>query len=809
MFAEPRVPSPQVQFLNAARVVARTSVTTPRIQLGNLTLVGPGGPPRTLVLGGDGDAVTIGPTGAYPTLRAFSEAYAKNPTATAPVLQLQSGTHTAGAVTLPGGTILQGVAKETTVLTTGSISVKGGNLTIRALHVSDVGFSVTGSLFVEDVFHATPAGVSGRPTFRVHGPVASFTGYEASAVVDPILELSAGTDAVFVFQDCDVEVATTGNAAAVQVSCSHQVGASIRDSRIELANSAPFFAFGALPAAGSVVELTHNVLQGSLVAVMAATVQLREGENTYIGESVINLAGGEVNSDVHSDPQYISVPPSSETTMLQKILANEPPPTFGLLPAYSQITMVNYDLTDSVLTTPGVYGDISTMNAAIDNPSTTKYSFSQGVPVPDLPGMDILQQSYETILGATQQVELITLWRYPETYFLMMLKNAVKAIQDKNVTVRIIFGIYPYPPFSAQDITAFATDLSSVVTSPTAQVKLAMGQLFQLRYATYPWSHCKILVADGSRLITGGENLWDIYWETNPFPIIDCMVQLSGDFSVTTRFANNSWFTLFSTLTSSVLPAEDFYMNQVLVWTLQGGLQTGEDYGWELFRDTFLLSRVTSGPIYPAEPVGAGVTAMMELSDSAAGASIDSAIITMFDNAQQHIKLSQQMLLINPVNDADPIPPWEWPLRPNYILTGWGLRVITGLAGAINRSVPVHLVYSKWSGTPPADAGVSTYTSSVPPWFIKAQIERVFVSKGWDVAKIDQFLVQKICSYDGVRQCVQHDKVVIVDDVVLNGSFNMYINTLSEYSVALEGAAHRERIEQQYWLPRWNYGILQ
>ncbi|MCX5195261.1 phospholipase D-like domain-containing protein [Streptomyces sp. NBC_00249] len=163
---------------------------------------------------------------------------------------------------------------------------------------------------------------------------------------------------------------------------------------------------------------------------------------------------------------------------------------------------------DWLLQTPGCWGD----PACTDRPGSRR----------------LLDKTREDIAQARQTVDISTLAPFPNGGFQDAIVAGLKeAVQKGNrLQVRIMVGAAPI--YHANVVpSSYRDELVAKLGPAAANVTLNVASMTTSKTA-FSWNHSKLVVVDGSSVITGGINSWkDDYLDT-AHPVNDVDLALSG-----------------------------------------------------------------------------------------------------------------------------------------------------------------------------------------------------------------------------------------------------------------------------------------
>lgn len=169
-------------------------------------------------------------------------------------------------------------------------------------------------------------------------------------------------------------------------------------------------------------------------------------------------------------------------------------------------------------------------------------------------GDSLLERYYRVMTSAEKQLEITTL-SMPLGSFRSMLVNALAALATK-----------PEPPLvrllvSGQDVVnlnvlqqptkvlaTLWTEISAAAgRDVSGAMQLEFGNLSKKKLQAgspiplYAWNHSKIVIADQTRMISGGHNLWDPDY-TRDDPVFDISMQVSGPIAKASKaFVSDLW----------------------------------------------------------------------------------------------------------------------------------------------------------------------------------------------------------------------------------------------------------------------------
>jgi len=164
------------------------------------------------------------------------------------------------------------------------------------------------------------------------------------------------------------------------------------------------------------------------------------------------------------------------------------------------------------------------------------------------PADAIVDRFYEVIASAQSYVDIVSL-DSPDGHFLTAIRNALVYLQNAprsgTLQVRLLFGhtvgeLSVLKPIANLESDTFLKILLRDILPEghSARLRVVAGTL---KYWPDSWTHAKIVVADGKRMIQGGINFWQ--WDYLEYdPVFDLSMEISGPVAAAAvRFADSLW----------------------------------------------------------------------------------------------------------------------------------------------------------------------------------------------------------------------------------------------------------------------------
>ncbi|MEV7723367.1 phospholipase D-like domain-containing protein [Streptomyces sp. NPDC087917] len=163
---------------------------------------------------------------------------------------------------------------------------------------------------------------------------------------------------------------------------------------------------------------------------------------------------------------------------------------------------------DWLLQTPGCWGDAG----CADRPGSRR----------------LLDKTRQDIAAARQTVDISTLAPFPNGGFRDAIAAGLKESVGKGNRLRVRVLVGAAPVYHANVIpSAFRDELLGALGPDAAHITLNVASMTTSKTA-FSWNHSKLVVVDGSSVITGGVNSWkDDYLDT-AHPVNDVDLALSG-----------------------------------------------------------------------------------------------------------------------------------------------------------------------------------------------------------------------------------------------------------------------------------------
>lgn len=164
---------------------------------------------------------------------------------------------------------------------------------------------------------------------------------------------------------------------------------------------------------------------------------------------------------------------------------------------------------DWLLQTPGCWGDA----ACVDRPGSRR----------------LLDKMRQDIAGARQTVDISTLAPFPNGAYQEAIVAGLRESAQKGNRLKVRVMVGAAPIYHSTVIPSSYRDELLVKLGPAAAGNITLNVASMTTSKTdFSWNHSKLVVVDGSSVITGGINSWkDDYLETS-HPVSDVDLALSG-----------------------------------------------------------------------------------------------------------------------------------------------------------------------------------------------------------------------------------------------------------------------------------------
>lgn len=389
-------------------------------------------------------------------------------------------------------------------------------------------------------------------------------------------------------------------------------------------------------------------------------------------------------------------------------------------------------------------------------------------------GDALLDDVWSGIALATSSIDVTSLTP-PKERFEIAVRNALTyASEAQNPPrARLLFGTYPGSGYTSAVAATSSSDTLKRLTrdiSPRSTMEVSVGTF---RIGVNSWNHSKIIARDGSYVLEGGTNMWDVHY-LRKNPVHDMWIGFEGSAAVdASNFIDGLWQVACSQKRHDGETSKmDMYEVAKRSGTSNGACEPG-------------FGRAAT----KVHPGSASVIAAGRYGAAGAEAS-DEAILAMIREAKTSIRMSQQDL---------------GPLSVKGSATGpWPTDVMTELLKAMDRGVDVRLILSNTKAVPgdvsKVEAVFNTYDNG---WSPEAVFQH-FVELAKDqpgIIKRGTTPTELLCSKlrlmrlrrssaetwpDGAT-LANHVKAIVVDDRAFYlGSQNLYIANLSEFGFVVD-----------------------
>ena len=180
-----------------------------------------------------------------------------------------------------------------------------------------------------------------------------------------------------------------------------------------------------------------------------------------------------------------------------------------------------------------------TLHASVSRPGMRARKFCVGH------SDDVVDRFHDLIISARQAVDVTLLQPPPDGRFLAAIRNAITwlAYSGRKVTIRIMIG--NFPP-AGTDLPAFINSLMRDASAARhSRLHVYVGKIRSCDGGspcdTLSWNHSKIVAVDGTRVVSGGHNMWTEDYLLAA-PVHDLSMEIDGRAARTAhRFADALW----------------------------------------------------------------------------------------------------------------------------------------------------------------------------------------------------------------------------------------------------------------------------
>ncbi|MFG3280523.1 phospholipase D-like domain-containing protein [Streptomyces sp. NPDC048111] len=444
---------------------------------------------------------------------------------------------------------------------------------------------------------------------------------------------------------------------------------------------------------------------------------------------------------------------------------------------------------DWLLQTPGCWSD----DTCADRPGTRR----------------LLARMTDNIAKATGSVDISTLAPFPNGAFQDAVVSGLKAsvASGHHLTVRILVGAAPLYHLNVVP-SKYRDELVSRLGKDAAGVTLNVASMTTSKTA-FSWNHSKLLVVDGTSVITGGINSWkDDYLDTS-HPVSDVDLALSGPaaasagkyldelWSWTCRNRNNIASVWFASSNGAgcmaTLPRTAPQVSTADVPVIAvGGLGVG------------IRQSDPASAFRPNLPGAADTRCVVGLHDNTnADRDYDtvnpeeSALRALISSASRHLEISQQDLNAT----CPPLPRYD-------------VRVYDALAAKMAAGVKVRIVVSDPANRGAVGSGGYSQIKSLAE-ISDALRDRLALRTG-DAAsartamcstlQLATFRSSSSPRWADTHPYAQHHKLISVDGSAFYiGSKNLYPAWLQDFGYVVESPTAAGQLDAQLLAPQWQF----
>lgn len=388
-------------------------------------------------------------------------------------------------------------------------------------------------------------------------------------------------------------------------------------------------------------------------------------------------------------------------------------------------------------------------------------------------GDALLDDVWSAIALAKSSIDVTSLTP-PKERFEVAVRNALTYASEAQPPprARLLFGTYPGSGYTSSAATTSALDTLKRLTSTIPRSSPMEVSVGTYRIGADSWNHSKIIVRDGTYVLEGGTNMWDVHY-LRKNPVHDMWIQFEGSAAeAATNYVDGLWSVACGRKRldgkSSNLDKYDVFQR------FSSETACNADFG-----KPTATPRTGSTPVIAVGRYGA------------AGANpSDKAIVAMIRQARTSIRLSQQDL---------------GPLKVTGVPTSvWPTDVMTELLRAMDRGVDVSIILSNPRAVPGDVSKVEAVFNTYDNGWTSKQVFQRFV----EIAKDQPGLLRQgtnpadlLCSKFRLMRLRQaetetwpdgatlanHVKAIVVDNRAFYlGSQNLYVTDLAEFGFIVD-----------------------
>ncbi|WGL60712.1 phospholipase D-like domain-containing protein [Pigmentibacter sp. JX0631] len=383
-------------------------------------------------------------------------------------------------------------------------------------------------------------------------------------------------------------------------------------------------------------------------------------------------------------------------------------------------------------------------------------------------------------------VHISTLWFTPGNSMEEALKRAISYLnqksfeQQKFIRIRIMFSMYKASPLPTKNATEKVIEyLLPEGISPYLDLSV-------INYRNpVAFNHSKIIAIDRDQLFTGGANFPDRDYDDLEDPVNDLTIELNLPYVAELGRVYLSKIALESKL------GDEFSLNSIACTNTEKSECTVSNRWYEptdpnlnIFNIPVILQNYNKEYI-----LGAGK--MMSAKDYNDAEFSTNALLSMMDNAQYEINISQQSIRN---------------ITPNSTEIQNSTCAVIGKA--LSRGVKVNILLSSFSGQGP----LLGYTESsfsdkaTIKCIIKNTIDTYSIDPTGALERLSILRIARWFNFNGYKygSARNHVKLIMADNkMAYIGSENLYYNNHAEFGIFIHSDLLVSKVRKEYWDPSY------
>ncbi|GGT15006.1 phospholipase D-like domain-containing protein [Streptomyces purpureus] len=454
---------------------------------------------------------------------------------------------------------------------------------------------------------------------------------------------------------------------------------------------------------------------------------------------------------------------------------------------------------DWLIQTPGCWGDAT----CADRPGTRR----------------LLAKTTEDIARARRSVDISTLAPFPDGAFQDAIVAGLKASAEagNRLEVRILVGAAPIYHANVRP-SAYRDELVTKLGPAARSITLNVASATTSKTA-FSWNHSKLLVVDGTSVMTGGINSWKKDYLDTAHPVADVNLALTGPAAASaskyldtlwdwTCRNKNNWASVWFAASNGADCKPTLPRDQAVTGRAAGGA-SGGGQGVPVIAvgglGVGIRESDPTSPFRPTLPTASDTKCVVGLPDRTnADRDYDtvnpeeSALRTLVASARGHIEISQQDMNAT----CPPLPRYD-------------IRLYDALADRLAAGVKVRIVVSDPAnrGAVGSGGGYSQIKSlNEISDVLRGRLTALTGDRGRAQAalcsglQLASFRSAQSPTWADGHPYAQHHKLVSVDGSAFYiGSKNLYPAWLQDFGYVVQSPAAAQQLTDGLLAPQWQY----